>query len=654
MSLQTKHFYEFGPFRIDTENRLLMREGGVIPLTPKAFETLLILVERSGQVVQKDELMNRLWPDTFVEEGNLTFNISVLRKALGESLQSHPYIETIPRRGYRFVAAVRQVNGEPADLVIEEHLRAQVVVEEEDERRERDRPAEAAEAPKSLPPVPSRRPLLRLRSWSLAALALAMVVGLGLTLPLWRRHTLRPAIHSVAVLPFVNASMDEDTEYLSDGITESLINTLSHLSQLRVIARTTSFRYKGRELDLQFVGRELGVQAVLTGKVAQRGDTLIIQADLINVVDGSQLWGERYARRFSDYFGVQGEIARQIYEKLRFRLTGQEEQRLARRPTENAEAHRLYLMGQYFWSKREQEGLKKAIEYLNLAVQKDPNYAAAYALMADCYIPLGSYGILPPSEFMPRAKAAAVKALQLDETLAEAHASLGYINMYEWHWPEAEQEYQRAVEFNPNYSVAHHGYAFLLAAKGRMEEAISEMRQALDLDPTSLMMSSAMGLVFHFARRYDEAVEQLKKTIEMDPHFAAGHSFLGQVYVEKQMYAEALDELRKAAEEFHTTPDLFPEFVLAQGLSGDRVDAQKSVAKWSELGKRQYVSPYSMALGYIGLGEHDQALDWLEKAYQEKNSSLVFLTARPTFDRLHSDRRFTDLLKRIGLTSEVG
>jgi TolB-like protein/DNA-binding winged helix-turn-helix (wHTH) protein/Tfp pilus assembly protein PilF len=634
MNSKTKHSYEFGPFRIDAEQQLLTRDGEVVPLTPKVLETLFCLVERRGQVVRRDELINRLWPDTFVEEGNLTFNISILRKALGENSEHHTYIETIPRRGYRFVAPVREVSDESTDVIVEEHVRAKLVVEQEEDEGERQ--------------TVVRRVDIR-RRWAASAVAALLLVGLALTLLYWHRRTVHPAIHSVAVLPFVNASMDADTEYLSDGITESLINTLSHLSQLRVIARTTCFRYKGRELDLQTVGRELGVQAVLTGKVAQRGDTLIIQADLINIVDGSQLWGEKYARRFSDYFGVQGEIARQIYEKLRFRLTGQEEQRLARRPTENTEAHRLYLMGQYFWSRREQEGLKKAVDYLKLAVQKDPNYAAAYALIADCYIPLGSYGILPPSEFMPSAKAAATKALQLDETLAEAHASLGYINMYEWHWPEAEQEYQRAVELNPNYSVARHGYAFLLAAKGRTEEAVSEMRQALDLDPTSLMMSSAMGLVFHFARRYDEAVGQLQKTIEMDPHFAAGHSFLGQVYVEKQMYAEALDELRKAAEDFHTTPDLFPEFVLAQGLSGNQVEAQKSVANWVELGKRRYVSPYSMALGYIGLGDPDDALYWLEKAYQEKNSSLVFLTARPTFDRLRSDRRFSNLLERIGL-----
>jgi TolB-like protein/Tfp pilus assembly protein PilF len=457
----------------------------------------------------------------------------------------------------------------------------------------------------------------------------------------------RKAIDSLAVLPLANASADPDAEYLSDGITETLINNLSQLPKLRVIPRSMVFRYKGREVDPQTVGRELNVRAVLTGRVVQRGDTLNIQAELVDVVAESQLWGGQFQRKVSDIFAVQEEIAKEISEKLRLQLTGEEQKRLVKRHTVDAEAYQLYLKGRYHWSKRTEEGVKKGLEYFQLAIAKDPGYALAYAGLADSYNMLGVY-VGPPKEAFPRAKAAATKALQIDDTLTEAHTSLAVIKLhYEWVWLEAERAFKRALELNPTYAGAHDWYAEYLAAMGRTEEALGEVKRAQELDPLSLIINTDVGWHYYFQRRYDWAIEQLQKTLEMDPNFPPAHLFLGQVYVQLSRLEDANREFQKAISASGASPRYLAGLGYGYAQSGNTREAQNVLEDLRELSKRRYVSSFDIAAIYVGLGDKDQAFEWLQKAYEERSIFLIFLKVDPRLDPLRSDPRFQDLLRRM-------
>jgi TolB-like protein/Tfp pilus assembly protein PilF len=592
VSNQAKHAYEFGPFRLDTAERLLLRDGKPVQLTPKAYEMLLALVERSGHIIEKDELLKEVWPDQFVEEGNLTQHVFALRKALGESVGGTQYIETVPRRGYRFIADVRMGDAE----VVERHARTRVVIERED----------------------------------VAA----------------------KAIDSLAVLPLVNASADPNLEYLSDGITESIINSLSQLPSLKVSARNTMFRYKGREVDAQEVGRELKVGAVLTGRVLQFSDRLIIRAELVDATDGWQLWGAQYDREPSDILVMQEEIAREITEKLQLRLTGEERKRLAKRYTQDAEAYRLYLKGRFHLNKRTEGGLKKGIELFRQAIEIDPCYAAAYAGLADCYTLLGSagYSAPPPSEAMPRAKAAAMKALEIDDTLAEAHTSLAFVKFrLDWDWAGAELEFGRALELNPNYAAAHHWYAVYLSAMGRHEEALPEIERALELDPLSLIISSAAGRLLQFAGRYDEAVGQCRKALEMDPNYGEARLNLGLAYEQMGRPEEAIAELQTAIDLSRNRALIMAVLGHAYAKAGRLDEARATLEQVRGLAEKGHASSLDVAIVYAGLGEKDEALAWLQKGCEERSGPWVFLKVEPLYESLRADPRFRELLRRVGL-----
>ncbi len=457
------------------------------------------------------------------------------------------------------------------------------------------------------------------------------------------------AIDSLAVLPLTNASADPDADYLSDGITESLINSLSQVPKLRVIARSTAFRYKGHEPDPQTVGHDLKVGAVLTGRVVQRGDALIIQADLVDTGDGSQLWGERYNRKLSDIFAVQEEIAKEISEKLRPRLTGEEKKRLTKRHTENTEAYQLYLKGRYYWNKRTEEGVKKGIEYFQHAIEKDPGYALAYTGLADSYAVLGYYNYLPSKEAYPRAKAAATKALAIDDTLAEAHASLANTRYYDWNWAQAERELMRAIELNPNYATAHHWYGLYFFEMGKFDRAIAELQRAQELDPLSLIIGTAMGRAFYNVRQYDQAIERLQKTLELDPNFGLAHTMSAQAYEQKGMHEEAITALRNALTLTGGNPETLAALGHTYAKSGRRDKAMEILGQLHDLSKQRHVSSYDVAIIHVGLGDLDQAFAWLEKAYAERAPRLIWLNVDPIFDTLRSDPRFADLLRRLGL-----
>jgi serine/threonine-protein kinase len=474
-----------------------------------------------------------------------------------------------------------------------------------------------------------------------AAALLLAAVALGY---LYFMRSNRPAIDSIAVLPLVNANNDPNTDYLSDGITESLINSLSQIPELRVMARSTAFRYKGKELDPQKIGRELGVSAVLTGRVLQRDDTLTIQVDLVDTSDGSQLWGEQYNRKISDILVVQQSIAREVSEKLRLKLSGEQKEQVAKRYTDSTEAYELYLRGRYQWNRRTPDALMKGIDYFQQAIKTDPNYALAYAGLADSYNVLSTNTVRPPKEAFPKAKEAAERALALDDTLAEAHTSLAFIKtVYEWDWPGAEKEFKRAIELNPNYSNAHYWYGFAhLLSMGRVDEANAEIKRALGLDPFSLIINTNLGRTYLIARQYDRAIEQYRKTLEMDPGFPRAHERLQEAYEQKGMYPEAIADLERVNPQSGARLRAAFEKSGVTGYWQTRIEFDKEATQ-------TYVSPYFTAVKYASLGDKDGAFESLEKAYQERDTWLVHLKVDPMLDALRSDPRYTNLLTRINL-----
>jgi TolB-like protein/Tfp pilus assembly protein PilF len=467
--------------------------------------------------------------------------------------------------------------------------------------------------------------------------------------PKRRQSRPRKAIDSLAVLPLFNASDDPDMEYLSDGITESIISNLSQLPKLRVMARSTVFRFKGRDVDACAVGRELNVRAVLTGRMLQRGDQLILRAELVDTADGAQLWGEQYNRPLADLLAVEEEIAREIVHRLRLHLPETERRRLGKRTTINTEAYQLYLRGRYYLNKRTEEGMKKSIDLFQQAIDLDPTYALAYAGIADTYLNLGGWGQLPPYAAYPKAKAAAAKALEIDETLAEAHTSLAMAaKEYDWDFPRAERAYRRALELNPNYAVAHHWYGECLAAVGRHAEAIAEIKRALELDPLSLIINASLGRHgYFFAGQYDQAIEQCQKTIDLDPHFWVAHHFLGGVYACAGRLQEALAAFTRA-QQLEPNLEAISCIGLTYGTLGRRAQAQAALDELNTIAKTRYVSPINFALVYIGLGEKDEAFGWLEKALEHHTQWLSEIRADPFFDSLRSDPRFKALLRDVG------
>jgi eukaryotic-like serine/threonine-protein kinase len=482
------------------------------------------------------------------------------------------------------------------------------------------------------------------------AILVLVVVGVGLAFYLHARNN-EVAIDSIAVLPFDNQNHDPETEYLSDGFTDSIINSLTQLPNLKVIARSSVFRYKGKQKDPIAVANELGVRAVLTGRIMQRGDSLTIGVELVDARDNKQLWGEQYERKLSDLISVQREIAQEITGNLRLRLSGAEQERANKHYTEKPDAYQLYLRGRFYWNKRTGEAIKTAIEYFNQAIEKDPGYALAYVGLADCYVVPANPQ--PPNEKMPKARAAAKRALELDETLAEAHTALARVLVvYDWDWAGAEKEFKRAIELNPRYAGVHQWYGGYLEMLGRRDESLAERRQALELDPLSLTINFELGLAFYYARDYDKAIQQFQKTLELDANFPLVHAHLPAAYEQKGMYDEAIAGFQKGITLRGGTEWSFSMSGLGHvyGLSGKKAEARAVLDELQRTLRQQYVPADSIALVYAGLGEKDQAFTWLEKAYQEHAFKMAWLKVDPQWDSLRSDPRFADLLRRVGLS----
>jgi eukaryotic-like serine/threonine-protein kinase len=456
-------------------------------------------------------------------------------------------------------------------------------------------------------------------------------------------------IDSLAILPFTNTSGEAGVDYLSDGLTESLINQLSRSQKFKVMSRNSVFQFKNKQVDAREVAEKLNVKAVLTGRVTQNDDGLLINIELIDGRDNSQIWGERYSRKMSDLVAVEQEIAEQISDRLQLGLNPEDRRRLARQSTENPDAYQLYLRGRYHWNKRTPESMKRGIEYFKEALEKDPQYALAYAGLADCYALLGEYGRLPVRESAPLAKAAAEKAIALDNSLAEAHTSLAAVHEYEWNWGEAEKQYRLAIEMNPNYATAHHWYGVYLSSLGRFDEALPELKKALELDPLSLIINTGLGRLYCGARRYDEAIDQLKTTLEMEPNFAEAHFQLALAYEGKGKFEKAANSFQKSVELFED-PTMRGWIAREQALAGRKDEARKLLEELKTLAKRQYVSPYMIAMGYAALGDREQAFAWLERAYEDRSYYIVWLKVDPIWDSLRGDGRFQNLLQRVGLS----
>lgn len=496
--------------------------------------------------------------------------------------------------------------------------------------------------------APAPRTALRRTLLISAALVLALAAAF-----VYRYVSRESEIHSLAILPFANGSGDPNADYLSDGVTESIINDLSQLQQLKVMARGTVFTYKGREIDPRKVGSDLNVEAVVTGRVTQKGDTLVVSADLVNVSDGAQLWGKKYTRKMVDILSVQQEISHEIATRLRSELTGKEAKILGKRYTENTEAYQLYLKGIFFHQKYTPEGYEKGLEYFRQAVEKDPTYALAYSGMANTYQAMTTQEILPPKEGCEKLKAAARKALDLDESLGEAHGQLaGSMFVCDWNWTGAEEEYRRAIELAPGHVMTHSRYAQFLRTLSRWDEALKEARIAQELDPLSLGANKTLGATYYYAGMYDKAIEQYRKTLEMDPDYAEGHDLLADAFAKKRMYSEAIQEeekyLKLSGDE-EGADTLVQEYAAHGYQEARRLQFSRTLEYYKEASQEQYVSPMIFATIYAGLDQKDNAFASLEKAYEIRTPWLVQISTDPQFEKLRSDPRFADLLRRIGV-----
>jgi TolB-like protein/Flp pilus assembly protein TadD len=538
---------------------------------------------------------------------------------------------------------------ESGDMFLEKHTLSSVVIEEEEHENHN------VEAMSRLH-LPAGR-----RRWgngriAVAGFALIAALGAGYLLISGRSNRRQPisAVKSIAVLPFKALGVDSGDEYLGLGMTDTLITQLSNLSQIIVRPTSAVRKYTDPGQDPLVAGREQEVDAVLEGSIQKSGERIRVTVRLMNVRDGSSLWAYKCDDQCAGIFEMQDAISERVAAALAMTLTSEEQKRLTKRYTDNTEAYQFYLKGRYYWNKRTDESLTKGIEYFHQAIDKDPGYALAYAGIADCYNALGNsvYGGLPPRKALPQAKASAIKALEIDEALAEAHASLGFVTtQYDWEWPVAEREFKRAIELNPNYPTAHHFYAVYLAAMERLDESMREMKRAEELDPLSLIIQTDLGRRFYFARQYQQAGEQLRSVIAMDPNFFRARFDLGQVYVKQGKYEEGIAELRQAIKLSGGAAVSLARLGYAYAVSGNRDEARTLLDQLNSLAKQQYVSPYLSATIYVGLGEKDKTFQFLDAAYEERSSSLIRLKVDPIFDDLRSDSRFADLVRRVGLVN---
>jgi TolB-like protein/DNA-binding winged helix-turn-helix (wHTH) protein/Tfp pilus assembly protein PilF len=615
----------FGVFEFDRESGELRKHGLRIKLQGQPVHVLDMLLERPGEVVSREELQKRLWQaDTFVDfEHSLNAAIKRLRAALGDSADSPRFIETLARRGYRFIAPVTQAAATPE---------------------------QAAPAPVPAQPASTVRRASRLVAAIASGVVLVAAAALIASGAL-RHRTASSSIRSLVVLPLANLSGDRDQDYFFvEGITDALRENMESIRTLRIISRTSSIHYQGSTKSLPEIARELGVDAAVEGSVLRSGDRVRITVELIEASTEKHLWGNSFEVDLKDVFGVQSQVAGEIADEIRVSLSPPDRARLARTYAPNPGAYLAYAKGRFWWNRRTDQDMKKAIGYFQEAIENDHDYALAYDGMADCWVALGWYAYLSPSETFPHAREAVNRALSLDDSLAEAHTSLAFVSVYyDRDWEKAEREFRRAIELNPNYANGHHWYAEFLSLVGRHDQAIAEAERARELDPISTIINTWVGSRYFFARQYDKAIEQYRNAIEMDPAFVPVHLVLGRAYEQKRMYQEAIVELQRAVSLSGGSPVYLASLAHAYGVAGRRADAQRSLQALRKLSKETYVSSVDLAVAHLGLGQTDSALALLEQGVEERSPRIAFLGVDPDFDSLRSDSRLQRLIIRIGL-----
>jgi TolB-like protein/DNA-binding winged helix-turn-helix (wHTH) protein/Flp pilus assembly protein TadD len=641
-----RRFYEFGLFRLDPNRQRLFRGDEVVSLSPKAIQTLILLVENRGKLLERETLMDALWPDVVVEDANLTVAVSQLRKALNQNGDNAEFIETIPRVGYRFVADICEVIKEPTPLVLEERTRSKTTKRIADNGETYGTTSAPPELPAQISPLPEQRPFLRTQRTLIVALALCLAIAAAaIAYRFSKSSSGAPAkISSVAVLPLKNLTGDPNAEYFSDGLTESIISALSKVPELKVISRASVFIFKGKEIDPVEAGRRLGVGSIVEGSLLKSKDRIRVQLRLVAAADRHIIWsGDSYERAAADIFEVQDEISCNVAEHLRPVLCAGKP---VRRSTENVAAYEAYLKGRYYMSQRTTEGLMKAIQFFQQATKIDANYALAYCDLAESYKLAVWYVPMPASDAVPRLQRAAIKAIELDSSLAEAHAAMAEVYSFQWRWKESLAENERAITLNPGYGVGHHNVALGLALIGRNAEALTHIQRARELDPLSLIINTDFGWVYYLGHRYDEAITQYQKALELDPNFTLAHFDLALSYSSLGRHEEAISEMQKAR---GRGPDYLAGLGYLYAVAGRHAEALTTLADLERLAKQQYVPPYHFAWIYTGLGDKDKAIALMQQVYEEHTQHVVDFKTVPMFDSLRSDERFQELVQKVGL-----
>jgi TolB-like protein/DNA-binding winged helix-turn-helix (wHTH) protein/Tfp pilus assembly protein PilF len=640
----------FGVFEVDLKACELRKHGLRLKLPEQPFQVLVVLLEKPGEIVTREELRNRLWPsDTFVDfDHGLNNAVMRLREVLGDSSENPRFVETIPRRGYRFIAPVKG-SAFPVPTTSDSEVESGLVPIEAMSQLVQGATLEATSQPASIRRQPSTT---RLAIWITAILT---VVGLlGAVLIHYSRvganKTSQARNKSLIVLPIENLSGDKDQEYFADGMTDDLIANLAKIRSLRVISRSTAMAYKGTRKPLSQIASELNVDAVFEGTVLRVGNRVRITAELVQVSTDRHLWAETYESQMGDILALQNRVSSAIVNEIRINLTPEDQERLARNPAVAPEGYENYLKGRYYWNKRSDENLTRAIGYFEEATHQDPQYALAYAGLSDCYAIISAeiFGTMPAADAAPKAKAAALRALEIDPKLSEAETSLATVKFnYDWDWSAAAAGFAKSIQDNPSYATAYQRYSLYLMAMGRPEDSVEQINKARELDPLSISINFSLGWRFYMARQYDRAIEQLRNTLEMDPSYELPHLVLGLSYAQKGNFGLAIPELRKAVELSHGTPLMTSALANAYARSGNKAEAERLLADLITESKKQYVSPYYFAVVYVGLGKPEEAIDWLEKAFADRSNGLVFLKVEPELDDLRSNPRFVVLQQKL-------
>ena len=632
-----KLVYQFGKFILDPQEKTLFSGGKPLHLPAKEFETLLLLVENNGKALTKEEMMEAIWRDAFVEETNLAKKISRLRKLLNANSQQ--YIETLPKHGYRFSADVNQIFESPTKTILEKREPERLAVQAEDKPVE----DEIEEKPIALP-MPKKRVFTAPR---LIFGLIVLLLGVGVWV--WRAGGARE-ISSIAVLPLKSLNKGENNRALGLGLTDTLITKIGDLGQIAVRPIGAVASYADAPQEAIETGRKLNVDAILEGTIQESEGRLRINIRLVKVANGKQIWAEQFDGETAKIFDLQDRLTEQTAQALKLKLGAPENEQLAKRSTADTAAFDAYLKGRYFWNQRTEQGLKKAVGFFHQAVERDPNYARAYSGLANCYILLGVWGAMPPMSAMPKAKEAVLNALQKDGALADARTSLAFIKwVYDWDWKGADEEFQKALQLNPNYATAHHWRAYYLATLGRFDEAAAHINKARELEGSlSLSINTDIGELYCWARQYDKAIAQLQEVVRIAPDFAAARNALGIAYLKKGQVTEAVAEL-EAARRLDNSPRMISSLGHAYGVSGQRDKAIAVIAELKKLSQERYVSAFSIAVVHAGLGEDETAVSRLEEAYAERSDAMAILGVYPLLDNLRQNTRFAKLQQRLGL-----